>query len=123
MKLIVAGGRVIVQTLNALSDGRASPAQLTGVIQRGDVLLAVGDVSLDKLPIDQLMMGLKPLSAPETPDGRYRRVLRLRLEAGVGHELLQSHEQRGLLVPSPSSGRGGGAVRLVAAGGSHPPAG
>lgn len=98
MKLIVAGGKVIVQTLNALEDGRASPAQLTGVIQRGDVLLAVGDTLLTQLPIDQLMTSLQPLSTPETPDGRYRRTLMLRLEAGTGRELLQSHE-RGMLPP------------------------
>jgi hypothetical protein len=115
MKLIVAGGRVIVQTLNALSDGRASPAQLTGVIQRGDVLLAVGEISLaNQLPIDQLMRGLEPLSAPEkiitnnngssSSGNFYKRTLRLRFEAGVGHELLKSHEQQGLSLPSRLGG-------------------
>ena len=94
MKLIIAGGRVIVQSLNALKDGRASPAQLTGVIQRGDVLLAVGEVSLANMPIDQLMNGLKPLSSP-VEGGKYQRQVRVRLEAGAGMDLLENHE-RGL---------------------------
>ena len=92
MKLIVVRGRVIVQSLNELSDGRASPAQLTGVIQRGDVLLAIENLSLVHLPIDQLLDGLKPLSAPG-PDGKYTRILDLRFEAGAGFELLKSHEK------------------------------
>lgn len=93
MKLIVVGGRVIVQTLNSLADGRASPAQTVGNIRRGDVLLAIDNLSLVNLPIDQLMYGLKPLSSPATADGRYKRVLKLRFEAGAGHDLLKSHEQ------------------------------
>ena len=100
MKLIVAGGKVIVQSLNALDDGRASPAQLTGLIQRGDVLLAIEDMALTQLPIDQLMTSLQPLSTPETRDGRYRKTLTLRLEAGAGHDLLNSHE-RSMMVPPP----------------------
>lgn len=92
MKLIVAGGRVIVQTLNALSDGRASPAQLAALIQRGDVLLAIGNVSLVNLPVDQLLEGLKPLSAPG-PTGSYKRILDLRFESGVGMGLLKTHEE------------------------------
>jgi hypothetical protein len=91
MKLILAGGRVIVQTLKSLSDGRASPAQLAGVIQRGDVLLAIGHLSLVNLPVDKLMESLKPLSAPG-PKGSYKRILDLRFEVGVGMELLKSHE-------------------------------
>jgi hypothetical protein len=92
MKLIVVAGRVIVQTLNDLTDGRASPAQLAGVVQRGDVLLSINNVSLVDLPIDQLMNGLKPLSTPG-PDGSYQRILNLRLEAAVGFDLLKSHEE------------------------------
>jgi hypothetical protein len=71
---------------------------LAGVIQRGDVLLAIGHLSLVNLPIDQLMQGLNPLSAPETTTTAtgsspyYKRILELRFEAGVGHELLKSHE-------------------------------
>jgi hypothetical protein len=96
MKLIVVAGRVIVQSLNALADGRASPAQLAGVVQRGDVLLSIGsglnNLSLVDLPIDQLMNGLRPLSTPG-PDGSYQRILKLRLEAAVGFDLLKIHEQ------------------------------
>jgi hypothetical protein len=92
MKLIVVASRVIVQTLNALVDGRASPAQLAGVVQRGDVLLSINNVSLVDLPIDQLMDGLKPLSTPG-PDGSYQRILNLRLEAAVGYDLLKIHEE------------------------------
>ena len=92
MKLIVAGGRVIVQSLNSLSDGLASPAQLAGVVQRGDVLMAIGNLSLANLPIDQLMQGLKPLSTPDS-GGLYERCLDLRFEAGAGLELLISHER------------------------------
>ncbi len=92
MKLIVAGGRVIVQSLNSLRDGLASPAQLAGVVQRGDVLMAIGNLSLANLPIDQLMQGLKPLSTPDS-GGLYERCLDLRFEAGAGLELLISHEK------------------------------
>jgi hypothetical protein len=95
MKLIVAGGRVIVQKLIPLSDGRASPAQLVGVIQRGDVLLSIDNLSLVNLPIDQLMEGLKPLSSPVGENGSYQRLMTLRFETGgsVGLALLQNHEK------------------------------
>ncbi|KAG7346813.1 hypothetical protein IV203_005882 [Nitzschia inconspicua] len=92
MKLIVVGGRVIVQNLNDLADGLASPAQLAGKIQRGDVLLAIGSVSLVNLPVDQLMDGLRPLSTPG-PGGYYERNLVLRFESGSGLELLKIHEE------------------------------
>ncbi len=92
MKLIVAGGRVIVQSLNSLGDGLASPAQLAGVVQRGDVLLAIGNLSLANLPIDQLMDGLRPLSTPDSR-GVYERCLELRFEAGAGLNLLAIHEK------------------------------
>lgn len=92
MKLIVVGGRVIVESLNPLADGLASPAQLAGVIQRGDVLLAVGNVSLVNLPVDLLMEGLRPLSTPG-PGGYYQRFLDLRFEAATGFRLLKAHEE------------------------------
>lgn len=91
MKLIVVGGRVIVQSLNGLSDGRASPAQLTGVIQRGDVLLSIGNKSLVQLPIDKLMAGLKPLSSPDA-NGKYREALEVRFQSGTGLIALKNHE-------------------------------
>jgi hypothetical protein len=92
MKLIVAGGKVIVQTLNDLDNGAASPAQLAGNIQRGDVLLAIGGLSLVNLPVDKLMQGLRPLSTPG-PGGEYERMLSLRFEAGAGLDLLEIHEK------------------------------
>ncbi|VEU39947.1 unnamed protein product [Pseudo-nitzschia multistriata] len=105
MKLIVAGGRVIVQSLISLSEGLASPAQLAGVIHRGDVLLAIGNLSLTNLPIDQLMEGLRPLSTPDSA-GCYQRILDLRFEAGAGLNLLKLHEEehtrpKDSLAPDP----------------------
>ena len=91
MKLSVVSGKVIVQKLNALSDGRASPAQMVGVIQRGDVLLSIDNKSLVNLPIDLLMERLKPLSTPDA-SGAYQRELQLRLSAGEGLELLLKYE-------------------------------
>jgi hypothetical protein len=93
MKLSVVRGKVIVQTLNALADGRASPAQLTGKVQRGDVLLAINGVSLVSLPIDQLMQGLGPLSTPHPVTGEFERNLRLRFAAAEGLTILQQHEK------------------------------
>jgi len=91
IKLIVAGGKVIVQSLNALNDGWASPAKLTGVVQRGDVLLAIGNRSLTNLPIDKLVEGLALLSTSDCA-WRYQRYLDLRLEPGAGMDLLKSHK-------------------------------
>ena len=85
-------GQVIVQLLHSLEDERASPAQLGGVIQRGDVLLAIGRLSIINLPVDQLMEGLHPLSTPD-PQGCYQRILHLRFETGVGQGLLKIHEE------------------------------
>jgi hypothetical protein len=85
------GGKVIVQRVNALSDGRASPAQLTGLIHRGDVLLSIDGVSLVNLPIDQMMEGLKPLSSPLHGDS-YKRSLYLRFASGEGLKLLEKNE-------------------------------
>ena len=87
MKLNVVSAKVIVQGLNALSDGRASPAQLAGLIKRGDVLLSVNGASLVNLPIDQLMSRLGPLSTPDV-NGVYQRRLVLRFEAAGGLGLL-----------------------------------
>ena len=91
MKLNIIGGKVIVQRVNTLSDGRASPAQLTGLIQRGDVLLSLDNVSLVNLPLDQLLTGLKPLSDPHHGNC-YKRSLRLRFAAGEGLKLLEKNE-------------------------------
>ena len=92
MKLIVAGGRVIVRSLTSLNDGLASPAQLAGVVQRGDVLLAIGSLSLANLPVNQLVEGLSPLSKPDSR-GFFERYLDLRFEAGAGLGLLAVYEE------------------------------
>jgi hypothetical protein len=94
MKLSVIAGKVIVQSLNALNDGRASPAQLAGLIRRGDVLVAVNDISLIRLPIDQLMKALTPLSTPDTTTGLYPRTLQLRFDSIGGMDLLLQSERQ-----------------------------
>lgn len=81
---------MIIQNVTSLADGRASPAQLTGMIQRGDVLLCIDGVSIVNLPIDQLVEGLKPLSSPQ--GGEYKRTLCLRLAVGEGVALLEKSE-------------------------------
>lgn len=91
MKLTVVGGKVIVQRLNTLSDGRASPAQVVGVIQRGDVLLSINNKSLVNLPIDLMMERLRPMSTPDSL-GEYQRILELRMEAGAGLHMLEKYE-------------------------------
>ena len=99
MKLIIIGGKVIVQSLDALSDGRKSPAQLAGNIRRGDVLVSIDELSIVGLPIDRLIEeGLRPLKFPMSgPGGNdndlYKRVVELRFESGTGMELLKRHEE------------------------------
>lgn len=61
------GGFVIVQELSPLKDGRASPAQMCGVISRGDVLLAINNVNLLGLPFIQLSEELKALNFKPPP--------------------------------------------------------
>ena len=55
---------LFVQQVTPLIDGRASPAQLTGRIQRGDILLAIDGVCLAD---NNALVGLKPLQAPDDP--------------------------------------------------------
>lgn len=94
MKLSVIAGKVIVQSLNALKDGRASPAQLAGLVRRGDVLVAVNEISLIRLPIDQLMKALAPLSTPDATSDLYPRSLQLRFDSIGGMELLLQSEKQ-----------------------------
>lgn len=91
MKLNVVDGKVIVQHLKPLEDGKASPAQLTGVVSRGDILLAVNEKSLVGLTLDELMSALSPLSAPNS-SGSYRRKLKLRFASKKGLKELRSVE-------------------------------
>ena len=66
MQLTILGGRVIVQSVNELKDGRASPAQLSGRIQRGDVLVKINSTSLRKMGGTSLMEALNVLSGADT---------------------------------------------------------
>ncbi|KAL7569184.1 hypothetical protein ACA910_017008 [Epithemia clementina (nom. ined.)] len=114
MQLAPVEGKIIVQGLIPLKDGRASPAQLSGCIQRGDVLLQINDRSLVNIPFDQLMLSLTPLSSP-LADGTYPRRITLRFAAGQGLELIKRKEledqsalrQRKALTAPISPGHGG----------------
>lgn len=93
MKLTILSGKVIVQKLMPLQDGRASPAQLTGMVSRGDVLLSIDGRSLVGLGnLDVLVDRLKPLSTPNEK-GEYKRNVRIRFATGEGLELLQKDDK------------------------------
>ena len=65
-------GKVIVLSIMPLNDGWASPAQLVGCIQRGDVILSINDKSLINVPYVQvsiLVDKLAPLSHLSSKDG------------------------------------------------------
>jgi hypothetical protein len=95
MKLTILGGKVIVQNVIGLEDGRASPAQITGLISRGDVLIAVDDSSLVGLAsLERLIDRLKPLSAPMDDQGNFQRFVRLKFEIGQGLVYLEKEELR-----------------------------
>ena len=125
MKLKPVGGKIIVQSLIPLKDGRASPAQLSGCIQRGDVLLQINHRSLVNIPFDQLMLSLKPLSTP-LADGMYPRTITLRFAAGQGLELLNLREvedqsalrQRNALTTTTQTHNGVAFAGASAAGGN-----
>ena len=101
MKLSIADtGQVIVQRVTPLIDGRASPAQLTGHIQRGDILLSIDGVSLAD---NNALAGLKPLQAPDDPKVACQRRYILRLAAGAGMEILKSIEAQQLKFDADAS--------------------
>ena len=92
MKLTILSGKVIVQKLMPLRDGRASPAQLTGMVSRGDVLLSIDDRPLISLGnLDILIQRLKPLSTPDD-NGEYKRNVRVRFAVGEGLTLLHKDD-------------------------------
>jgi len=92
MKLTILSGKVIVQKLMPLRDGRASPAQLTGMVSRGDVLLSIDDRPLVGLGnLDILIQRLKPLSTPDD-NGEYKRNVRVRFAVGEGLTLLHKDD-------------------------------
>ena len=91
MKLSVSeSGEVIVQHVTPLADGRASPAQLTGLIKRGDILMAIDGVSLT----ENALSGLNALKAPEDKKVPCQRTYKLRLAAGEGLEMLRKIEEQ-----------------------------
>jgi hypothetical protein len=87
-------GRVIVEDVTALSDGRASPAQLTGRIRMGDVLLAIDGVDITDNPMEKVL----PLKAPEDKNQPCQRTYRLRFAAGEGLQELHAMMKRKNLV-------------------------
>jgi hypothetical protein len=101
LKLTILHGKVIVQSISPLDDGRASPAQLCGLFRPGDILIAVDGLSLingnihSPVPMDKMLAVLKPLSQPiEGGDGRYTREVRLRFVFGEGKKLLREQRER-----------------------------
>lgn len=125
LKLTILQGKVIIQAIDPLNDGRASPAQLCGSISPGDILIAVNGKSLingtihNPAPMDRIISVLKPLSQPlDEASGEYSREVRLRLVLGEGVDLLREQKRRevkkredmerrkalGLDRPSPGGG-------------------
>ncbi len=93
MKLTILSGKVIVQNVMPLNDGRASPAQLSGYIKKGDVIISINDKSLSCVPFENvnvLVDRLAPLSHPSSADGLvYDREVKIRFEIGKGMKLLE----------------------------------
>lgn len=91
-----------MQAISPLEDGRASPAQLCGLFCPGDCLIAVnGSPLIDgsihtPVPMDKMVLALKPLSEPIDGDGRYSREVRLRFVIGEGKKLLLEQKEREL---------------------------
>mmetsp|Transcript_3428 Transcript_3428/g.7152 ORF Transcript_3428/g.7152 Transcript_3428/m.7152 type:complete len:1382 (+) Transcript_3428:267-4412(+) len=101
LKLTILQGKVIIQAIDSLNDGRASPAQLCGLISPGDILIAVNGKSLingtihNPAPMDRIISVLQPLSQPmDETSGEYSREVRLRLVLGEGMDLLREQKQR-----------------------------
>jgi hypothetical protein len=88
MKLTILSGKVIVQSVVPLNDGRASPAQLTGMIHEGDILLSIDGRLLVGLGmhLDLLIERLKPLS--ESINDFFPKEIRIRFAVGHGLKLL-----------------------------------
>lgn len=100
MKLTILSGKVIVQSLVPLKDGRASPAQLTGMIHEGDVILSIDGKWLVGLGmhLDLLIERLKPLS--ESVNGLFSKEIRIRFAVGHGLKLLRDAQKGSLSLDS-----------------------
>ena len=83
------GGFVIVQEVSPLKDGRASPAQISGNISRGDILVAINGKFIVGLQFIQLSESLKALSLNQYP--RERQKIHLRFVVGEGNSLLDGN--------------------------------
>lgn len=101
LKLTIIHGKVIIQKITPLDDGRASPAQLCGLLSPGDIIIAVNGKSLihgtihNPVPMDKIITVLKPLSQPmDAVTKEYSREVRLRFVLAEGKALLREQEER-----------------------------
>ncbi|KAL9179568.1 hypothetical protein ACHAXT_008858 [Thalassiosira profunda] len=101
LKLTILQGKVIVQKITPLEDGRASPAQLCGLLSPGDIIVAVNGKSLingtihNPVGMDKTISVLRPLSKPINEETKeYSREVRLRFVLGEGRPLLREQQER-----------------------------
>ena len=103
LKLTIISGKVIVQSITPLDDGRSSPAQQCGtLLARGDTIIAVNGKSLIRenvyspVSMDCIITALAPLSKPivDAANKEYSREVRLRCAKGIGLNLLREQDKR-----------------------------
>jgi len=101
LKLTILQGKVIIQHISALDDGRSSPAQVCGLLSPGDIMIAVNGKSLingtihNPVTMDKIISVLKPLSQPINEHTKeYSREVRLRFALGDGKSLLRVQNER-----------------------------
>jgi hypothetical protein len=101
LKLTIIQGKVILQKITPLDDGRASPAQLCGLLSPGDIIIAVNGKSLingtihNPVSMDKIITVLKPLSQPmDAVSKEYSREVRLRFVLAEGKAILREQEER-----------------------------
>ena len=101
LKLTILQGKVIIQHISALDDGRSSPAQVCGLLSPGDIMIAVNGKSLingtihNPVTMDKIISVLKPLSQPINEHTKeYSREVRLRFALGDGKSLLRVQDER-----------------------------
>ena len=102
LKLTILQGKVIIQDITPLDDGRASPAQLCGgLLSTGDIIIAVNGKSLingsihNPVSMERIISVLKPLSQPMDENTKeYSREVRLRFVLGEGLPLLHEQQKR-----------------------------
>ena len=102
LKLTILQGKVIIQNITPLSDGRASPAQLCGLLSLGDIIIGVNGKSLingsinNPVSMDRIISVLKPLSQPivNETNKEYTREVRLRFVLGKGKSLLDEQDAK-----------------------------